>query len=260
MEIRLDGRCAFVTGGSRGLGWAMATRFAQSGADVAIMARRAEQLEEARAAISEVTEEQVFAYQGDAGSAVDLARIFESAVNDMGKIDILVNNAGSSKAGPFESITDAEWQEDFDLKVFAAIRLIRLALPGMKERSWGRIINILNIGAKAPRAGGAPTQVSRAAGLAITKIVAGEVASHNILVNALCTGLVVTDQIVARHEREAPDQPLEEFIAKFGKNIPVGRMGSAEEYANVACLLASDAGGFVSGTAINIDGGACAVV
>lgn len=260
MDVRLDGRCALITGGSRGLGRAMATKFAESGADVALMARRSDELEEARSAIEASSGQRVFAYQGDASLADDILRVHNAAAADLGQIDILVNNAGSSAAAPFESITDAEWQADFDLKVFAAIRMIRLALPAMKERRWGRIINILNTGAKAPRAGGAPTQVSRAAGLAITKIVAGEAAPYNVLVNALCTGLIVTDQVVARAGREAPGQSVDEFIAEFGKNIPVGRMGTTEEYASVACLLASDAGGFVAGTAINIDGGASPVV
>lgn len=260
MEIRLDSRCALITGGSRGLGRAMATKFAESGADVGIMARRADELEETRAAIEKASGQRIFGYQGDASQADDIQRVYDAAVADLGKVDILVNNAGSTAAAPFESITDEEWQADFDLKVFAAIRTIRLALPPMKERRWGRIINILNTGAKAPRGGGAPTQVSRAAGLAITKIVASEAAPYNVLVNALCTGLIVTDQIVARAGREAPDQEVDAFIEEFGKRIPVGRMGTTDEYASMACLLASDAGGFIAGTAINIDGGASPVV
>jgi 3-oxoacyl-[acyl-carrier protein] reductase len=172
-----------------------------------------------------------------------------------GKVDIIVNNAGKSETGKFESITDETWQADLDLKLFAAIRLSRLVLPQMKERRWGRIINVLNIGAKTPRPNSAPTTVSRAAGMALTKVLAGEGAPHNVLVNALLVGLVVTDQIVRRHRAEGTNVSLDDYIAKAGVSLPLGRMGRAEEFANVACFLASDAGSYVTGTAINVDGG-----
>ena len=161
---------------------------------------------------------------------------------------------------PFEEVSDEVWQADLDLKLFAAIRLARLALPGMKQRRWGRIINILNIGAKAPRATGAPTVVTRAAGMALTKVLAGDGAPHNVLVNALLTGSVVTDQVVRQHRRAGGKGTVEEFIVEKGKTIPIGRMGTAEEYANVACFLASDAGSYVTGTALNVDGGMSPVV
>ena len=186
--------------------------------------------------------------------------LFSAVIRDLGKVDILVNNAGASVRGRFEEVTDEMWQADLDLKLFAAIRLARLALPGMKQRRWGRIINILNIGAKAPAAAGAPTHVSRAAGMALTKVLAGDGAPHNVLVNALLTGAIVTDQVAGEHQRSGTDQPLEDFIADKGTAIPIGRMGTAEEYANLACFLASDAGSYVTGTAINVDGGTSPVM
>src|SRR5207248_1995109 len=130
----------------------------------------------------------------DVAKAAELERAHAGVVAAFGKVDILVNNAGESKAMPFADISDAVWQADLDLKLFAAVRLIRLVLPPMKARRWGRIINVLNIGAKAPRAGGAPTAVSRAAGMALTKALAGEYAPHNALVNALLVGLIVSEQ------------------------------------------------------------------
>ena len=157
-------------------------------------------------------------------------------------------------------ITDELWQDDLDLKLFAAIRTCRLVLDGMKERRWGRIINVLNIGAKAPRAGGAPTAVSRAAGMALTKILAGEYAQHNVLINAMLVGQIVSDQWVRRHASQGANIPFEEFTAKQGTNIPLGRMGTAEEFANIACFLASDQAGFITGTATNVDGGLSPVV
>ncbi len=161
---------------------------------------------------------------------------------------------------PFETVTDEIWQEDLELKLFAAIRLTRLTFPQMKERRWGRVINVLNIGAKAPRANGAPTAVSRAAGLALTKVLANEGAPHNVLVNALLVGQIVSDQWVRRHEAQDSRAPFEDFIGKLGANIPLGRFGHAEEFAAMACFLCSDRAAFTTGTAINMDGGASPVV
>ncbi len=118
-----------------------------------------------------------------------------------GKVDILVNNAGVSRAGAFETLTDERMQEDLDQKLFAAIRMTRLVWPQMKERRWGRVINVLNIGAKAPRAASAPTSISRAAGMALTKVLAGEGAPHNVLVNALLVGIIEADQHVQAAKR-----------------------------------------------------------
>ena len=189
-----------------------------------------------------------------------VAKTFAAVEQALGPVDVLVNNAGTSQMGAFETITDEVWQSDLELKLFAAIRLSRLAFPGMKTRKWGRIINVLNTGAKAPPAGGAPTSVSRAAGMALTKVLSKEGAPHNVLVNALCTGLLESDQHLQRFKRENTGQSWEDFKAEMGKRVPLGRIGDALEFANMACFLASDAGSFISGTAINVDGGMCAVM
>ena len=259
MEARLDGRAALITGGSRGLGRAMAMEFARSGADVGIIARRAEVVAKTVEEIKNESKGKVFGYAGDIAKADDIKRIFDRACKDLGRVDIVVNNAGTSMARPFEKISDEDWHADLELKLFGAIRMIRLALPGMKERRWGRIVNIVNTGGKTPRANSAPTTVSRAAGIALTKVLAGECAPYNILVNALCTGLIITDQTERITQSRAPGLPLDEAIVELGKTIPLGRLGTAEEYANVACFLCSDANGYVTGTAINIDGGASPV-
>lgn len=260
MEVRLDGRAAVITGASKGLGFAMAREFAASGADVAMLARRPDVLEEAKREIERIAKGRLLAIPCDVAKADQCRGAVDAAMRGFGRIDILINNAGTSRAMPFEQITDEIWQADFDLKLFAAIRLSRLVFPQMKERRWGRIINVLNIGAKAPRAGGAPTAVSRAAGMALTKILAGEGAPHNVLVNALLVGQIVSDQWVRRHEAQGTNVPFEEFIGKLGANIPLQRMGKAEEFAAMACFLASDHAGFTTGTAINMDGGASPVV
>ncbi len=259
MQVRMDGRVAIITGGSRGLGRAMALKFAGAGAEVAILARRKERLEETKAEI-EAAGGKAGAYVCDMNEPDQIEAAFAAVTSDFGKVDILVNNAGTSVRGPFEEITDEMWQADLNLKLFGAIRMCRLAFPPMKERRWGRILNVVTVGGKAPPAEGAPTAVSRAAGMALTKILAGEGAPHNVLVNALCTGRIVTDQVADFHERSDTGMTLEELIAHRGKAIPIGRMGDAEEYANMACFLASDAASYITGTAVNIDGGLSPVV
>jgi 3-oxoacyl-[acyl-carrier protein] reductase len=261
MDISLNGRRALITGASRGLGFAMAQRFAQSGGAVAMIARREDVLDDAAGTIRKATRAKVWTGACDVADPAALKAAHDAMVSEFGPADILVNNAGSSVSGPFEDITDEIWQQDFDLKLFAAIRLARWCLPHMKAQKWGRIINILNIGAKAPKPRGAPTQVTRAAGLALTKVLAGDGAPHGVLANALLTGQIVTDQVVRRHERGlGGNLTLEEYIAKSGEDVPLGRMGTAEEYANVACFLASDAASYVTGTSVNIDGGLSPVV
>jgi 3-oxoacyl-[acyl-carrier protein] reductase len=253
VEINLKGRKALVTGGSRGIGFAIARRFAEAGADIAIMARRSGPLDEAAAAIGLRPGQKVVAVSCDVARPDDIKSGFERVIQAFGSIDILVNNAGTSNSGPFEQITDELWQQDIDLKLFAAIRLTRLAWPLMRQQKWGRVINVLNTAAKAPRPGSAPTSVTRAAGMALTKVLAGEGAPYQILVNALLVGFIESDQWVRRAEKAGV--PLADFLAGMAKDIPLGRVGKAEEFANVACFLASDAGSYVTGTAINVDGG-----
>ena len=254
MDVRLDGRIAVVTGGSKGLGLAIATRMASSGADVAMIARSPDGLAEARRFVELTARGRVHVVACDVSRAEDVERAYDDVLQALGRVDIVVNNAGVSQAGTFATITDAVWQADLDLKLFAAIRLARLAWPGMVQRRWGRIINVLNTAAKAPKAGSAPTSVSRAAGLALSKVLAGEGAPHGILVNALHVGLIDSDQWVRRHADKNDDQPYAAFLADMARNIPLGRVGTAEEFANVACFLASDLAGYVTGTSINVDG------
>jgi 3-oxoacyl-[acyl-carrier protein] reductase len=260
MQLQMNKRNALVTGGSYGIGRAIASRFAGAGANVAIVARGKDALETAKAEIAAACNTKVFAIAADVSTADGCCKAFEAAVEAFGLIDVLVNNAGTSQRGAFESISDALWQDDIDLKLFAAIRLCRLALPGMKSRRWGRIINVLNTGAKAPPATGAPTAVTRAAGMALTKVLAGEGAAHNVLVNALLVGRIESNQWVKRHATESKGRSMQDYYAEMAKGIPMGRVGTAEEFANMALFLASDAGSYITGTAINVDGGLSPVV
>jgi 3-oxoacyl-[acyl-carrier protein] reductase len=261
MQIALNGRAALITGGSKGLGLAMGRTFAEAGGHVALVARGAEALSRAEAAIRAAAPgAKVVAIAADIATAEGCGRAFAEAERALGQVDILINNAGTSQRGPFLEVSDELWQNDLDLKLFAAIRLGRLAMPGMQARKWGRIINVLNVGAKAPPAEGAPTAVSRAAGMALTKVLANEGAKHNVLVNALLVGIIESDQWVRRHASDKRNITWEEWKAEMGRPVPVGRLGKPEEFAGLALYLCSQLGGYVTGTAINVDGGRSPVV
>ncbi|MEZ5740001.1 MAG: SDR family oxidoreductase [Burkholderiaceae bacterium] len=260
MQLTMNGRNALITGASLGIGLAMAKRFAGAGAQVALVARRPDVLDEAVRSVQALAQpgRRIVGVVADVSNAPGCEKAYNDTVAALGQLDVLVNNAGSSRTGKFETISDADWQQDLDLKLFAAIRLCRMAMPGMRERRFGRIINVLNTGAKAPPAGGAPTVVSRAAGMALTKVLAGEGAPHNVLVNGLLVGRIESDQWVRKAANE--NQSLEAVYDAMGRNLPMGRVGTAEEFANIACFLASDQGSYITGTAINVDGGLCPVV
>ncbi len=257
MDLELKNKVAIVTGGTQGIGRATALRLAEEGASVVIAARGRELLDRVAAEIR-AAGGSVAAVQADVSRAEDCARLVAEAVTAFGRLDILVNNAGTSATGEFESVTDDIWQADFELKLFAAIRLARLAIPHMKQQGGGRIVNITNIGAKQPRAKSMPTTVTRAAGLAFTKALSKEFAPHNILVNTVCIGSVRAGQ----HERKAAKAGIavEQLYANMAKDIPLGRVGRAEEVANAIAFLVSGAASYVTGTSINLDGGTSAVL
>lgn len=264
MNSSLTGRTALITGGSLGLGRAAADAYYRAGARVAILARREGPLEEACREIEAAgAAPDGAAIRGYVCDVTDPAQIEVALTNvraELGDVDVLVNNAGHSAAQAFESITDEAWQADLDLKLFAAIRLTRAVWPRMKRERWGRVINVLNVYAKTPEANTAPTSVSRAAGMALTKVLANEGAPHNVLVNALLIGFVRSDQIRRRYQATEQSEGFEEFVARAGARLPMGRLGEPEEVANLALFLASDAGSYVTGCAINLDGGVCRVV
>jgi 3-oxoacyl-[acyl-carrier protein] reductase len=257
MELGLRGKVAAITGGSEGIGKATAMRLAQEGAKVAICARRADVLQQAADEIKNAGGE-VFAHVTDVTKAAEIERFIAETVKQFGRLDILVNNAGTSNANHFETVTDEVWQQDLELKLFGAIRASRAAIPHMKRQGGGRIINLTMVGGKQPAAKSLPTTVSRAAGLALTKALSKDMAEHNILVNTVCVGLIKSGQIARGAARRG--LPVEEHFAQLGKNVPLGRIGEAEEVANVITFLASDAASYVTGASINVDGGTSGVV
>jgi 3-oxoacyl-[acyl-carrier protein] reductase len=257
MELGLRGKVAAVTGGSEGIGMATARRLAQEGALVAICGRRADVLQQAADEISAVGGS-VLAVVADVTKPEDCRRFIAETVERFGRLDILVNNAGTSNANHFESVDDDVWEADLELKLFGAIRCARAAIPHMKKQGGGRIINLTMVGAKQPGAKSMPTTISRAAGIAFTKALSRDMAEHRILVNTVCVGLIKSGQLRRGAERSGvtPD----ERYAQMGKSIPLGRVGEAEEAANVIAFLASEAASYVTGASINVDGGTSGVV
>ncbi|GAB3252068.1 SDR family oxidoreductase [Kineosporia babensis] len=257
MDLELAQKVVLVTGGSDGLGAALAGRLLEEGARVAICGRDADRLESTRAALAEISPE-VLAVQVDVTQAADTGAFVAAAVERWGRIDGLVNNAGQSAGGSIEQVSDESWQADLDLKVVAASRLIRLALPHLRASGGGAIVNVLAIAAKAAGANSMPSAASRAAGLALTKALSKELGPDRVRVNAVLIGLVESGQ----WRRKADDRgiPVEDLYAADSKGIPLGRFGRGEEFGDLAAYLLSPRSSYVTGSAINLDGGLSAAI
>ena len=255
-DLGLRGKIAVITGGSDGLGRATAERFASEGARVVICARREEHLQRAAADIAAETGAEVVGIRADVSNVSDIDQLIDLTVDQFGGVDILVNNAGKSSAAGLEEVDDDEWQNDFDLKVMAAVRACRRVIPIMRDRGGGAIVNATIVGAKAPPAKALPTTVSRAAGINLTKSLANEFAADGIRVNTVCIGLLKSEQWVRRAGNEDP----KELYKELSVQVPLGRIGDAEEYADLVAFLVSDRAAYITGVAINIDGGLSGVV
>src|SRR5665213_331701 len=257
MDLGLDDEVVLITGGTDGLGLALAQVLVAEGAHVAVCGRDADRARAVEERLQAAGGD-VVAVAADVSVAAELERFVQVALDRWGRIDGVVNNAGRSSANGVEATSDEEWQADYDLKVMAAIRLIRLALPHLRASTRASVVNVLNIGSKAPGPNSLPTSASRAAGLAITKSLSKELAPSGVRVNALLIGLVESGQW--RRRSEASGQPLEAIYGSMAEGIPLGRVGRAEEFADVAAFLLSPRSSYVTGSAINIDGGASPVL
>jgi NAD(P)-dependent dehydrogenase (short-subunit alcohol dehydrogenase family) len=259
MDLHLEDKVFLITGGSSGLGKALAERLIKEGArGVAVMARDAERLAAAAAALREVGGD-VLDVAGDVRQLEDLIRFVEAASARWGRIDGVANNAGELAAGPFAEQGDAIWEEDLALKLMGAVRLIRLALPALRE-SRGAVVNTLATSGKAPDALTTPTSVSRAAGLALTKALSRELAPEGIRVNAVLIGVIESGQLerYAAAAGIAPQAYYERMVSQA--RIPLGRVGHPDEFADLASFLLSSRSSYITGTAVNLDGGLCPVV
>jgi len=259
MDLELAGRTALVTGASQGIGRAVAARLHAEGARLVVCARDGDRL---RRSVDEWRTDaaDVAVVPADVTRTEDLERLAAVARERFARVDVLVNNAGTSARSPFLDLSLERQEHDLRLKVFAAMRLAQLVLPGMIDNGWGRIVNVTAIQGKHPEAGSMPTGVSRAAGIAFTKALSKEMAPHGVLVNTVCIGLVRSGQLDAR--RASPGEDLDEHYRRLSEDhgIPLGRVGLPTEVASVVTFLCSAAASYVTGAAINVDGGLSHVV
>lgn len=265
MDLGLQNKVAIITGGSDGIGKAAAHRMAEEGARVVIVARRPDVLEAAAKDIEAATRGVVLPVQGDVTEPATVSRVVKTTLDSFGRIDILVNNAGTSMAKPFEAVSDDDWEADFSLKVWGAVGFIRAVIPEMRKVGGGRIVNVTNLSGRTPGASSMPTSISRAAGIAMTKGLSKDLAKDNILVNTVCIGLIKSGQNRRGYDRQKaanPNLTIEAFYAERAKarGIPLGRVGEAHEAGDVIAFLASERASYLTGVAINIDGGTSTVV
>lgn len=262
MDIGVAGKVAIITGGSDGIGRAAAERLSAEGAKVALASRTQSDLDRAAAEISAATGNEVIGIATDVREESACQALIDQVVQMWGRVDILVNNAGTSSAARFEKMTNAQLDEDFTLKVKGAIYCTRYALPYLKEQG-GAICNTTTPGGKAPGQGSQPTALSRAAGISLTKTWATEFAAFNVRVNTVCVGFLKSRQHERRWEQareKNPDLTLEEHYGVFDGMIPMGRVGEASEAGDVIAFLCSEGASYVTGTAVNVDGGMSPVV
>jgi NAD(P)-dependent dehydrogenase (short-subunit alcohol dehydrogenase family) len=253
MELELAGKAVLITGGTDGLGQALATQLATEGAAVAVCGRDEDRLRAAEEAVQAAGGD-VLAQRADVSRVEDLQAFVDAAVARWGRIDGVVHNAGRASAGTIEKVDDATWEADIELKLMAAVRLTRLALPQLRS-SRGAVLFTLALAAKAPGGGSEPSSVTRAAGMALMKALSKELAPDGIRVNAVLIGLIESGQW-ARMAAGAGTS-LEAFYDRFAQDahIPLGRFGRASEFADLGCFLLSSRASYLTGTAINLDGG-----
>jgi NAD(P)-dependent dehydrogenase (short-subunit alcohol dehydrogenase family) len=244
MPEDFTGRVALVTGAVRGFGRAISERLAARGAAVAVNVRDPERAE----ATARLLGDRGFAVPGDLANPADLEAIVVRTLDRFGRIDILVNNAAVALSTRFEKITEEEWRRTFDVNVTAVFLLSRAVLPAMKEQGYGRIVNLSSTAGKTVSTlGGAHYTASKAALLGLTRASAKELGPFGITVNAVCPGLFDTE---LTRENATPEQ-----LAAAAQSFPIRRLGEPVEVADLVCFLASEAAGYITGAALDINGG-----
>ncbi|HEV3235671.1 MAG TPA: SDR family oxidoreductase [Gemmataceae bacterium] len=245
--FNLEGKVALITGGSKGLGKAMARALAQAGADVLISSRHEDELKSALQEILHGTTRQGHAIVADMSRREDVIRLAQIALQRMGHIDILINNAGTNTPQPMESIKDEDWDRVMEINLHSCMTLSRALIPQMKERRWGRIIHLASIMAFVSKEGRSVYSATKGALVAMTRAMALELGPFGITVNCIAPGFFMTD--LPNHLLSADEKKA------FAQAAALNRWGEPEELAGPALLLASNAGSFITGSTLLVDGG-----
>jgi NAD(P)-dependent dehydrogenase (short-subunit alcohol dehydrogenase family) len=247
-QFRIAGRRALITGGGRGLGRVIAQALAEAGADVALASRTLATCEEAAREIATATGRRALAFAADVAVDAEVKRLVADVEKALGPLDILVNNAGINIRGAAEELAEADWDTVIDTNLKAPFLCARAVGPGMRDRGWGRVINLGSILGAVGLAGRAPYASAKAGVINLTRVLALEWAAHGVTVNAICPGPFATEM-----NRQLLNDPAK--YKAFVDKIPMGRWGDLHEIAGAAVFLASDAASFVTGSALFVDGG-----
>ncbi|MBN8853677.1 MAG: 3-oxoacyl-ACP reductase [Sphingobacteriales bacterium 50-39] len=255
MDLQLQGKTALVLASSKGLGKACAIALAREGANVVITARGKEVLEATAGEMRALGKGKVLAIPADVSQSQAAEDLVAATVGTFGGIDILVNNAGGPPFGSFESFDEAAWQSAFELNLLSAVRFSRLAIPHMRKRGNGRIINIVSLSIRTFLSGSVLSTSIRMGVAGMAKLLSDEVGPDNITVNNVAPGLILTERVRDTLPPHAPEEE-ERLLAERAKTIPVRRIGRPEELADLVAFLASPLAGYITGATIPIDGGA----
>ncbi|HXG41995.1 MAG TPA: SDR family oxidoreductase [Dehalococcoidia bacterium] len=257
MDTGLHGRAAIVGGASRGIGRAIALALAREGCRVAMVARGREALAEAANAVSRETGSQALPVPCDLSRAEDIRRLVTEAVFAFGRLDIVVANSGGPPAGLFEELGEDAWQRAVEGTLLSVVRLVREALPHLKLSGSGRVVAIASVAVKQPLDYLVLSNSLRLGVVGLAKTLSRELARYNITVNAVCPGNIATERLMALLEERArrTGRTLEQVVAEEESRIPLGYLGEAEDVANLVLFLCSDKARYITGTAIQVDGG-----